>query len=83
MGLTQFICLIVQLFSPLLELSLGETNRLVPVISLYPVGIDPGAYYDYHSGASDHLIEGCMSFIDKVPDLLDSKASVFTPDGQI
>ena len=50
--------------------------------SLYPVGIDPDAYCGYYSGAPSHLIEDCKIFIDKVQDLLDSKASVFTPDSQ-
>ena len=71
-----------QLFPQLLKLSSGETKLMNPIIPPYPVGIDPDAYCDYHSGAPNHSIEGCMAFRDNVPDPLDSKASVFTPDSQ-
>ncbi|XP_058756795.1 uncharacterized protein LOC131630014 [Vicia villosa] len=71
-----------QLLSQLLELSLVETKQLDPVIPPYPVKFDPNIRCGYHAGAPGHSIEDCKPFRDKVQDLLDSKAIVFTPNGQ-
>ncbi|XP_058726070.1 uncharacterized protein LOC131597387 [Vicia villosa] len=72
-----------QLFSQLLELSLMETKQLDPVIPPYPVKFDPNVRCGYHARAPGHSIEDCKPFRDKVQDLLDSKAIVFTPSGRI
>ena len=71
----------IDIICMLMQISRGIGNQQGNS-SLYPVGIDPDAWYVYHSWAFRHSFENCRPFRDKVQDQLDSKAIVFTPDCQ-
>ena len=70
-----------ELLSHLLQHSLVELKELGPPPFSYPLGYDPDAYCEFHSGAPGHTIEECNLFKGIVQKLIDSKAITFTSEG--
>ena len=70
-----------ELLTHLLQHSLVELKELGTPPFPYPLGYDPDAYCEFHSGAPGHTIEGCNLFKGTVQKLIDSKAIMFTPEG--
>lgn len=69
-----------QVLQHLLQLNLVNLRGIPPPPERLPVGYNPNARCEFHSGGMGHDVENCWALKYKVHELLDSKTIQFTPD---
>lgn len=69
-----------QLLQHLLQLKLVTLRNLPPTPDKLPANYNANARCEFHSKGIGHDVENCMALKYKVQDLIDSKATQFTPD---